>query len=95
MSGSVSVIEKDKAGNGGYGYWGQVGVAIFIAWPESLSDKVTSEWSPKRKERGIHVHISGSSNPSRGQACAKDLRQLYAWGVQGIAKRLISWKGGI
>lgn len=37
MSGSISVIEKDKVGNGGYGYWGQVGVTIFIVWPGKAS----------------------------------------------------------
>ena len=38
---------------------------------EGFSDKVTFEWSPKRKEKGIHAHILGGSSPSRGQHVQK------------------------
>lgn len=67
------MTEQNKAENGGYEYGeGASRCCCFHRVArEGFSDKVMFEWSPERKEKGIHTHILGSSSPSRGQHVQK------------------------
>ena len=49
--------------------------------------------SCKKGERDLHPYFGGQQSKQR-TACAKALRQLSAWDVQGTARSLISEKEG-